>query len=193
MTSKIIKVLEQLVNEHNLALKGQEEIIQPINNDDPNLTDDSEITKPKSTKEKKPYVLTPARKAQFEKARQIRDENREQRKQDKDADNKIHDDIKNDLIRKKELQAIRKKTREMKAIVNKASEISEDEDLQSEEEIIIKKKKPIQKKKKKIVYESSSDESSDESSSEEVIQKKKKYYPPPPTPKSEPKRIIQYF
>ena len=191
MTSKNIKVLEQLVDEHNLALKGQEEIIQPINNDDPNLTDDSEITKPK--KEKKPYVLTPARKAQFEKARQIRDENRKQRKQDKDADNKIHDDIKNDLIRKKELQAIRKKTREMKAIVNKASEISEDEDLQSEEEIIIKKKKPIQKKKKKIVYESSSDESSDESSSEEVIQKKKKYYPPPPTPKAEPKRIIQYF
>ena len=192
MTSKNIKVLEQL-----------EEIIQPINNDDPNLTDDSEITKPKSTKEKKPYVLTPARKAQFEKARQIRDENREQRKQYKDADNKIHDDIKNDLIRKKELQAIRKKTREMKAIVNKASEISEDEDLQSEEEIIIKKKKPIQKKKKKIVYESSSDESSDESSSEEIIQKKKKYYPSPPTPiaeanfrqrqKSQPKRIIQYF
>ena len=190
MTSKNIKVLEQLEDEHNLAPKGQEEI---INNDDPNLTDDSEITKPKSTKEKKPYVLTPARKAQFEKARQIRDENREQRKQDKDAENKIHDDIKNDLIRKKELQAIRKKTREMKAIVNKASEISEDEDLQSEEEIIIKKKKPIQKKKKKIVYESSSDESSDESSSEEVIQKKKKYYPPPPTPKAEPKRIIQYF
>ena len=92
MTSKNIKVLEQLVDEHNFALKGQEEVIQPINNDDPNLTDDSEITKPK--KEKKPYVLTPARKAQFEKARQIRDENREQKK-DKGKDNKIHDDIKN--------------------------------------------------------------------------------------------------
>ena len=44
MTSKNIKVLEQLVDEHNLALKGQEEI---INNDDPNLTDDSETTKPR--------------------------------------------------------------------------------------------------------------------------------------------------
>ena len=185
MSSKNIKVLEQL-----------EEIIQPANDE---VSDDSEITKPKSiakanisqgqTKEKKPYVLTPARKAQFEKARQIRDENREQRKQDKDADIKIHDDIKNDLIRKKELKAIRKKTREMKSIVAKASEIS------SDEEIIIKKekKKPLPKKK---VYVSSSEESSDESSSEEVIQKKKKHYPPPSTPKSEPisqKRVIQYF
>ena len=175
MSSKNIKVLEQL-----------EEIIQPANDE---VSDDSEITKPKSTKEKKPYVLTPARKAQFEKARQIRDENREQRKQDKDADIKIHDDIKNDLIRKKELKAIRKKTREMKSIVAKASEIS------SEDEIIIKKekKKPLPKKK---VYVSSSEESSDESSSEEVIQKKKKHYPPPSTPKSEPisqKRVIQYF
>jgi hypothetical protein len=181
MSSKNIKVLEEL----------QEKVL-PI--DDAELSDDSEITKPK--KEKKPYVLTPARKAQFEKARQIRDENREQRKQDKDADIKIHDDIKNDLIRKKELKAIRKKTREIKSIVAKASEIS------SEDEIIIKTPKLKTKKpptyKKKVVYESSSDESSDESSSEEeVIQKKKKHYPPPSTPKStpksEPKRVIQYF
>ena len=183
MSSKNIKVLEEL----------QDKVL-PIN--DAELSDDSEITKPKSiakanisqgqTKEKKPYVLTPARKAQFEKARQIRDENREQRKQDKDADIKIHDDIKNDLIRKKELKAIRKKTREMKSIVAKASEIS------SDEEIIIKKekKKPLPKKK---VYVSSSEESSDESSEEEIVQKKKKHYPPPATPKSEPKRVIQYF
>ena len=173
MSSKNIKVLEEL----------QEKVL-PIN--DAQLSDDSEITKPKPNKEKKPYVLTPARKAQFEKARQIRDENREQRKQDKDADIKIHDDIKNDLIRKKELKAIRKKTREMKSIVDKASEIS------SEDEIIIKtSKKKVSKKK---VYVSSSEESSDESSSEEeVVQKKKKHYPPPSTPKSEPKRIIQYF
>jgi hypothetical protein len=187
MSSKNIKVLEEL----------QEKVL-PI--DDAELSDDSEITKPIAkanisqgqNKEKKPYVLTPARKAQFEKARQIRDENREQRKQDKDADIKIHDDIKNDLIRKKELKAIRKKTREIKSIVAKASEIS------SEDEIIIKTPKLKTKKpptyKKKVVYESSSDESSDESSSEEeVIQKKKKHYPPPSTPKSEPKRVIQYF
>ena len=129
MSSKNIKVLEEL----------QEKVL-PI--DDAELSDDSEITKPKQ-KEKKPYVLTPARKAQFEKARQIRDENREQRKQDKDADIKIHDDIKNDLIRKKELKAIRKKTREMKAIVDKSSEIS------SDEEIIIKTPK-IKPPKKKV-------------------------------------------
>ena len=53
MSSKNIKVLEQL-----------EEIIQPANDE---VSDDSEITKPKPNKEKKPYVLTPARKAQFEK------------------------------------------------------------------------------------------------------------------------------
>ena len=178
MSSKNIKVLEEL----------QEKVL-PI--DDAELSDDSEITKPK-TKEKKPYVLTPARKAQFEKARQIRDENREQRKQDKDADIKIHDDIKNDLIRKKELKAIRKKTREMKAIVDKSSEIS------SEDEIIIKKeKKKPPKPQKKKVYESSSEESSDESS-EEAVQKKKKHYPPPSTPRSkkpqpQQERVIQYF
>jgi len=182
MSSKNIKVLEEL----------QEKVL-PI--DDAELSDDSEITKPKPSKEKKPYVLTPARKAQFEKARQIRDENREQRKQDKDADIKIHDDIMNDLIRKKELKAIRKKTREMKAIVDKSSEIS------SDEEIIIKtpKQKPPKPPtyKKKVVYESSSSESSDESS-EEVVQKKKKHYPPPSTPiskKPQPQqeRVIQYF
>ena len=189
MSSKNIKVLEEL----------QEKVL-PI--DDAELSDDSEITKPiakanfsqgqKPTKEKKPYVLTPARKAQFEKARQIRDENREQRKQDKDADIKIHDDIKNDLIRKKELKAIRKKTREMKAIVDKSSEIS------SDEEIIIKTPKVIKKVPKKKVYESSSSESSDESSDEEVVQKKKKHYPPPSTPRSkkpqpQQERVIQYF
>lgn len=183
MSSKNIKVLEEL----------QEKVL-PI--DDAELSDDSEITKPKSiAKEKKPYVLTPARKAQFEKARQIRDENREQRKQDKDADIKIHDDIKNDLIRKKELKAIRKKTREMKAIVDKSSEIS------SDEEIIIKTPKLKAKPptyKKKVVYESSSSESSDESSDEEVVQKKKKHYPPPSTPRSkkpqpQQERVIQYF
>lgn len=184
MSSKNIKVLEEL----------QEKVL-PI--DDVELSDDSEITKPKSiAKEKKPYVLTPARKAQFEKARQIRDENREQRKQDKDADIKIHDDIKNDLIRKKELKAIRKKTREMKAIVDKSSEIS------SDEEIIIKTPKTKPPKpptyKKKVVYESSSSESSDESSDEEVVQKKKKHYPPPSTPRSkkpqpQQERVIQYF
>ena len=193
MSSKNIKVLEEL----------QEKVL-PI--DDVELSDDSEITKPKSiAKEKKPYVLTPARKAQFEKARQIRDENREQRKQDKDADIKIHDDIKNDLIRKKELKAIRKKTREMKAIVDKSSEISSDEEIIIKTPIAkanfsqgqkLKAKPPTYKKK--VVYESSSSESSDESSDEEVVQKKKKHYPPPSTPRSkkpqpQQERVIQYF
>ena len=139
------------------------------------------ITKPtKPVKEKKPYVLTPARKAQFEKARIIRDENRAKNKQIKEEANKKHEELKNDIIRKKELKTIRKKTREIKALVETGNSSSE------EEQVIIKTKP----KKKKIVYvnESSSDE-------EIVIKKKtnKIKLPDASPPQKEVRRIIQYF
>ena len=139
------------------------------------------ITKPtKQPKEKKPYVLTPARKAQFEKARIIRDENRAKNKQIKDDENKKHEELKNDLIRKKELKTIRKKTREIKALVETGNSSSE------EEQVVIKKKP----KKKKIVYVT-------ETSSEEEILVKKKVnkikLPDTSPPQKEIRRIIQYF
>lgn len=139
------------------------------------------LTKPtKQPKEKKPYVLTPARKAQFEKARIIRDENRAKNKLIKDEADKKHEENKNDIIRKKELKTIRKKTREIKALVETGNSSSE------EEQVVIKKKP----KKKKIVYveETSSDE-------EIIIKKKTNKVKLPDTspPQKEVRRIIQYF
>ena len=129
----------------------------------------------KPPKEKKPYVLTPARKEQFEKARIKRAENIEIKKIAKNKENEEHELLKQDLIRKKELKTIRKKAREIKRIVQTV-------ESESEEEVIVKRKP----KKKVIVYESSSDE--------EIVKKKppKKELPPAP-PATPVRRVMQFF
>ena len=156
------------------------EVIENINSE----SDDEEITLSKQTKkqlkndiqvqsepakpgkEKKPYVLTPARKAQFEKARQVREENLRVRNEIREESAKKHEEFKNELLKKKEFKSNKKKVREIKELIESDSSSSEEE----AREVIVKKKKamtiPVKKPKKKVVYVSSSSESSSDESVE---------------------------
>ena len=185
MGRKNIKHIEDIKPEEESETES--EISQQYEESEDSLSSSSSIVmkkKPtkekviKPPKEKKPYVLTPARKAQFEKARVKRAENIEIKKQIKSKENEEHELLKQDLIRKKELKTIRKKAREIKRIVQTVDE------SESEPEVVYKKKP-----KKKIVYESSSDE--------EIVIKEKKPKPikqelPPATPR-QVKRTPQFF
>ena len=181
-------------------------------------SDDSGITMPKQTKqqisilpthrlaspelipatpvikEKKAYVLTPARKAQFEKARLIREDNIARKNAIRDEEAEKHEIFKNELLKKKEIKSNKKKEKEIKALIVSDSD-------SSDSEVIVKKKKPPHKAKpkKKIVYESSSEsESGSESESDHEVIIKKHKHPPvsqnyPPSKPVEVRRIIQYF
>ena len=105
---------------------------------------DSEIEKVekgKPKRERKPYVLTEARKAQFEKARLKRAENVKLKKDavavtKKQAEEKlqVYDEIKKDLQVKKERQQRKKKTQEIKQIMQEmSSDESSDNDEQAEQ------------------------------------------------------------
>jgi len=186
MGRKNIKHIEDIKPEEESEYES--EISQQYEESEDSLSSSSSIVmkkKPakekviKPPKEKKPYVLTPARKAQFEKARVKRAENIEIKKQIKSKENEEHELLKQDLIRKKELKTIRKKAREIKRIVQTV------EESESEPEVVYKKKP-----KKKVVYESSSDE--------EIVIKEKKPKPikqelPPPQTPRQVKRTPQFF
>jgi translation initiation factor 4G len=101
---------------------------------------DSEIEKGKPKREKKPYVLTEARKAQFEKARLKRQENLKAKREleeaaKKQAEEKLHvyDEIKKDLQVKKEKKQRKQKAKEIKQIMQElSSEESEGSDCDAE-------------------------------------------------------------
>jgi preprotein translocase subunit SecD len=120
-------------------------------------------SKEKPKKERKPFVMTDARKQAFEKARAKRDENRALRKIQKEEQKIIaKKEVEEKIIQKADI-IHKKKQKEMKIL----DEISSD----SEPEVIIQRvKKP---KKKVIVVESDSED-------EIVIQKRgiKKDHPP---------------
>ena len=182
------------------------EVIENINSE----SDDEEITLSKQTKkqlkndiqvqsepakpgkEKKPYVLTPARKAQFEKARQVREENLRVRNEIREESAKKHEEFKNELLKKKEFKSNKKKVREIKELIESDSSSSEEE----AREVIVKKKKamsiPVKKPKKKVVYVSSSSESSSDESVEVKPKHKANKEQNHPAPK-EVRRIIQFF
>ena len=170
-------------------------------------SDDEEITKPKQSKkqpeivpetaipliphtkkEKKPYVLTPARKAQFEKARLVREDNIARKNAIRDEEAEKHELVKNELLRKKEIKSYKKKEREIKHLIVSESET----ESSSEDAPVIKKvKKPIKKLKKKV-YVSSSEESSSDESVEVRPKHKPKQVQQHPAPK-DVRRIIQFF
>ena len=112
----------------------------------------------KAIKEKKPYVLTDARKLQFDKARLVRQSNIESKKKIQEEKDEIYNNIKKDLERKKDKKNSKKKKNEIKKLI-------EEVESSSDEEIVIKKVKPP---KKKIIYVES-----DDSEEEEIIQKVK--------------------
>lgn len=133
-----------------------------ISNDSPESSDsdDSVLEKPKaSLKEKKPYVMTEARKANMEKMRLARNVNVEKRRELKQID----DDKKNaeKSLADKMLEKKTKKTqKQTKAIKTIQEELSDESDSESEVEIVVKKprKKVIKKPKKIMVDDSESDD-----------------------------------
>jgi len=116
----------------------------------------------KKGKPKKEYILTEARKRQFELARQKRMENIQKINMEKEEFKKQKDELKRIADEKKKLK-------QEKQIKKLKKEI----ESESEEEIIIKKTK---KPKKKIVYVESDD------SDVEIVKKEKKSLPPKQTP-----------
>jgi hypothetical protein len=121
---------------------------------------DEEIQKTKGkTKEKKPYVLTDARKAQFEKARQVRQANIEAKKKEQEEKDALFEQIKRDLEKKKDKKHAKQQKSQIKKLI-------EEVESDSDEEIVVKK---VKAPKKKIIYVES-DPSEDE---EDIIEKKK--------------------
>ena len=142
----------------------------------------------KAGKAKKPYVLTDARKAQFEKARLKRMENVQLKKQNDEEKYSKYEDLKINLELKKEKKLKKQKEKELIALLAETENISSDE-----ENIIVKRinpkkeKKPKKKPVKKVILDSDS-----ESDTEEYNKPKKQpkqQYPAPKTLKS----VIQFI
>ena len=130
-------------------------------------SDDEVIEK----KVKKPYVLTEARKAQFDKARMIRQEKLNIAKAEKEGKQNEIKNLELELKDKQDKKVNKKKNQIIKKI---ADEETSDED-EEEDEIIIKKSKPKPKSKKVVYvkYESSSeDEPERKPMKKAVIQKR---------------------
>jgi len=66
------------------------------------------------TKPRKPYVLTEARKAQFDKARLVRQSNIESKKKIQEEKDEIYNNIKADLLKKKDKNNVKKQKRQIK-------------------------------------------------------------------------------
>ena len=164
----------------NKKLKEIKEEILSETASDPSSDSEIEI-KPK--KERKPYVLTEARKKQFEIARIKRQENVAQRKLIQAEKNKEFIEKKNKIQQKNELKEKRKQEKELQKLAYKS--VVELESESEEEKIIVKKKKP----KKKIIYIDSDSESEDE-----VYRKStKKSHRHPPTTQPRQIRPLVYF
>lgn len=103
-------------------------------------SEDNAIKKTKIEKVRKPYVLTEARKAAFEKARIARAENITRRKLVKEKET-------NEIVKFKE-EKIKKKTMKEKLKEEQIAKLAESSSSE-DEPIIVKKKKS---KKKKIIY-----------------------------------------
>jgi hypothetical protein len=136
-----------------------------------------EIIDVPTKKERKPYVMTEARKQAFEKAREKRDENIKLRKAQQKQLQDEQEAIKNAVIEKRNRNLIKKNKKEIKKIIQNEDLLSSSSS--DEEEIIIKKKHP----KKKVIYIES------ESEEEQSV----KYEKQPTYKKEPPRRIIQYL
>ena len=158
-------------------------------NEDINSSSDSEIelkqTKSgkepiyKMKKERVPYVFTDARKAAFEKAREVRELNREERKTKKELDIEMKQKELDEKIVKK-ADVIKKRASKKEKML----EVEPEDDI-SEPEIIIKK---VRKSKKKIIIvESDSDDD------EIVVHKRKVKIRTPKPPVERPQQIIRKY
>lgn len=137
----------------------------------------------KSGKEKAPYVLTEARKKQFEIARNARMKNIESKKAQQNENYAQYDELKKELEKKKIKKLEKIKQKELVKLMAETDNISTDNES-DDEDLVVKpkagKKTKAQPKptKKRVIVESSSDE--------EPREKPQK----PPKP---PKSTIRYF
>ena len=155
-------------------IKALKDIIEPeikeeVQEDIPQEASDDEVIEKKPAKQKKAYVLTEARKLQFEKARMVRQANVLLKKLEKEGKQTEIKNLEIELKNKQDMKVNKKKNQIIKQI---ADEESSDEE---EDEIIIKKSKPKPKSKKVVYvkYESSSeDEPERKPMKKAVIQKR---------------------
>ena len=138
------------------------------------------IIEEKPKKERKPYVMTEARKEAFEKARLKRDENIKLRKAQQKQLQDEQEAIKNAVIEKRNRNLIKKNKKEIKKIIQNEDLLSSSSD---EEEIIVKKKHP----KKKIIYIESESEEDEKPNKYNDVRTPTFKKPEPP------RRIIQYL
>ena len=169
----MVKKLQKEIIENEVESDDEIEI-KPIKESIP-----QEVEPPKDKKKytyKKEFVFTDARKETMAKARQIKMDNAELRRQEREAKQQEYLIEKDRLTKIKEEKLRRKNQNEIKKLIKQTAEI---EDVESEEEIIIKKKT---KPKKKIIYVESDDEPEIEyrKQPKPVIQQAPTYEKPPP-------------
>ena len=109
----------------------------------------------------KPFVMTEARKAVFEKGQAILKAKNEAKRKEKEEEKTKYDEWKNHLQEKRNAREQRREKRDMETLKKEAEK---DLDESSDEEIIVKKKKP---KKKKVIYLTDSED--DDSRKKNVI------------------------
>ena len=100
---------------------------------------DEGIQKTKGNKVKKPYVLTDARKAQFDKARLVRQSNIDIKKKEQEEKDALYFQMRLELEKKKDKKNTKKKKNEIKKLI-------EDVETSSDEEIVIKKLRHLKRK-----------------------------------------------
>ena len=153
------------------------------------LTHEKQPKLTKSGKEKAPYVLTEARKKQFEIARNARMKNIESKKAQQNESYAQYDELKKELEKKKIKKLEKIKQKELVKLMAETDNISTDND-ESNEDLIVKPKKTkaqSKPKKKRVIVESSSEED------QEIISKAKPREKPQPQQTLKPKSTIRYF
>jgi hypothetical protein len=150
----------------------------------------------KSGKEKAPYVLTEARKKQFEIARNARMKNIESKKAQQNENYAQYDELKKELEKKKIKKLEKIKQKELVKLMAETDNISTDNES-DDEDLVVKPKAQLthgkktkaqpKPKKKRVIVESSSEEE------QEIISKAnpREKHQPQQTPK--PKSTIRYF
>ena len=172
--TKAIKELEELISDEDIELKPSPPVIQ-------------QTEKPKRNSN---YVLTDARKAQFERAREIRMEKLALKKQMEEEQLKEYKAKKEALEKQKQDKIKKKAEKELKKLEHEVEEIDD-------VEVLVEKKPKKSVKKKKIIKYISESES--ESEPEEIIEevyKKKPKQKAPPAPTNQPRTmipIVRYF
>ena len=189
-------------------MSKNKDIIQPKDDSD---TDDNLVIQRESTpkekaqpkltksgKEKAPYVLTEARKKQFEIARNARMKNIESKKAQQNENYAQYDELKKELEKKKIKKLEKIKQKELVKLMAETDNISTDNESDDEDLVVKPKKTKAQPKpkKKRVIVESSSEEEQ-----EDVIENPRfsknnlrvisKANPPEKPPK--PKSTIRYF